>query len=173
VPGDIESGSANQMPFSASLFRCIRSVLGPAGQSVWLFSRKDDGNMSETAASTGSTARNDDGIHAEKHLQDRGSNLVAGVSTANGSWASTPSILAIGDGNGAAGPRGTMQVEGSPQDPRAVHAVVNGIARRAPRGAHADESLRAPVVASQEEIVLAEHLRLELERMYLKEPGLG
>ena len=35
---------------------------------------------------------------------------------------------------------------------------------------HVDESLRAPVVASQEEIVLAEQLRLELKRKYLNEP---
>jgi hypothetical protein len=64
-----------------------------------------------------------------------------------------------------------MPIEEPRQDPRPVDAAVNAVARRAPRGAHADESLRAPVVASQEEIVLAERLRLELERKYLSEPG--
>jgi hypothetical protein len=104
-------------------------------------------------------------------LQDRGSNPVAEPSEAGGSRGSAPSIVAIGDGDGAAGARGTMPVEEPRQDPRAVGAAVNGVAHGATRGAHADESLRAPVVASQEEIVLAEQLRLELKRKYLNWPG--
>jgi hypothetical protein len=78
---------------------------------------------------------------------------------------------AIGNDDGAAGARRTMPVEKPRQDPRAVRAVVDGAAHQAARGMHADESLRAPVVASQEDIVLAEQLRLELERKYLNHPG--
>ena len=52
----------------------------------------------------------------------------------------------------------------------AMQAAVNQAARGATHGVHVDESLRAPVVASQEEIVLAEQLRLELKRKYLNEP---
>src|SRR5207248_9000329 len=43
----------------------------------------------------------------EKHLQDCRSNVVAGASAANGSWASVRSILVIGDGNINTGPPGT------------------------------------------------------------------
>src|SRR5207249_4580904 len=100
------------------------------------------------------TVRNGGRIDAEKPLRNHGSNLVAEASIAGGS-----------------GSGGTTPVEEPRQDSRAVDAAVNWVARRAPRGAHADESLRAPVVASQEEIALAEQLRLELERKYLNEPG--
>jgi hypothetical protein len=82
----------------------------------------------------------------------------------------TPSIVGIADGNGAARVRRTMPVEESRQDPPVVRAAVNQAAHEATRSMHVDESLRAPVVASQEEIVLAEQLRLEFKRKYLNEP---
>jgi len=63
-----------------------------------------------------------------------------------------------------------MPVEEPRHEPRALGgAGVNGVTPAATRGVHANESLRAPVVASQEEIVLAEQLRLELKRKYLNE----
>jgi hypothetical protein len=81
-----------------------------------------------------------------------------------------PSDVAIANGDGAGGARRTMPVEEPRHDPRALGAGVNGVTPAATRGVHANESLRAPVVASQEEIVLAEQLRLELKRKYLNEP---
>ena len=130
------------------------------------------GTMSETVASTESTARSDGGIDVEKRLQDRGSNRVAEASAAGDSGASTPSNVAIANGDGAAaGARRTMPTEEPRHDPPAVGAGVSGVTHGATRGVHANESLRAPVVASQEEIVLAEQLRLELKRKYLNEPG--
>ena len=80
-------------------------------------------------------------------------------------------IFAIGDGDNTAGAPRVIPVEQPGQVPRAVDAAINAVASRAPRGARGDESVRAPVVASQEEIILAERLRLELERKYLREPG--
>jgi hypothetical protein len=121
-------------------------------------------NISEPVASTASTACKDGGFDAE--LQDRGSNRAAEASGAVDSGNSTPFVVAIAGGDVAA-----MPVEKPRQDRRAVRAVVNGAAHGATRGMRADESLRAPVVASPEEIVLAEQLRLELKKKYLNEPG--
>jgi hypothetical protein len=85
--------------------------------------------------------------------------------------ASTASAVAIAYGDVATGALRTMPAEKSRQDSRAVGAVLNGVAHGASRGMHTDDSLRAPVVASQEEIVLAEQLRLEFKRKYLNESG--
>jgi hypothetical protein len=136
---------------------------------VWLFpSRNDDGNVSETVVEV-STARSS-AIEAAKLLQDRGSNRITDASKPGGSELSAPSIFAIRDGDDAAGARCILPSDEPRHDPRVAKAVVNGVARRAPRDAHAYESSRAPVIASQEEIALAEQLRLELERKYLNEP---
>ena len=123
--------------------------------------------MSETVASTESTARNDGGVDA---LQDRRSNAVAQASRAGDSGKFTPPIVGIADGDGAARVRRTMPFEEPRRDPPAVRAAINQASHGATAGMHVDESLRAPVVASQEEIVLAEQLRLELKRKYLNEP---
>src|SRR5947207_15362511 len=57
--------------------------------------------------------------------------------------------------------------------PAVIHAsflrVLNGVAHGVTRSIHADWSLKAPVAASQEEIVLAERLRLAPERKYRSE----
>jgi len=126
--------------------------------------------MSETVASTESTARNDGGVDAEKRLQDRRSNAVAQASQAGDPGKFTPPIVGIADGDGTARVRRTMPAEEPKQDPPAVRAEANQAARGATRGNHVDEALRAPVVASQEEIVLAEQLRLQLKTKYLNEP---
>ena len=122
--------------------------------------------MGETVASKTLTARISVGIDAEKRMQDRESNPVAAVPGV-GSLVSAPSIFTVGEDDDAAGARRTITVEEPRQDPRVVD-VANGVAHRVPRGAPAkDDAWRAPVVASQEEIVLAEQLRLKLERKYL------
>ena len=156
------------MPFSAALFRRARCRLAWQGSLRGFFRRGMTQNTSETVASTESTASSGGGIDAEKRSHDRGSNRF--VESSGDSGDSTPSIVAIADGDGAAGVRRVMPVEEPRHDPRAVGAVVNGIAQGVTRSMHADESLRAPVVASQEDIVLAEQLRLALERRYLNEP---
>jgi hypothetical protein len=156
------------MPFSASLFRLTRYVLGH-GQSVWLFlSRNDDGNVSETVAKS-STARRS-AIEAANLLQDRGSTRITDASKPGGLVPSPPSIFVIADGDDAAGARRMMRSEEPRHDPRVADAAINGLARRVPRDVRADESSRASVVASPEEIALAQQLRLELERKYLNEP---
>jgi len=127
-------------------------------------------NMSETVASTESTARNDGGVDAEKRLQDRRSNAVAQASQAGDSGKFTPPIVGIADGDGTARVRRTMPAQEPRQDPPAVQTAVSHGVYGATHGTHVDESLRAPVVASQEEIVLAEQLRLDLKRKYLHEP---
>ena len=109
-------------------------------------------------------------IEAAKLLQGRGSNRITDASKPGGPELSAPSIFAIRNGDDAAGARRIMPSEGPRHDPRVVDAAVNGPARRVPRDGHVDESSRAPVVASPEEIALAEQLRLELERKYLNEP---
>jgi len=126
--------------------------------------------MSETVASTESTARNNGAIAADNRLKDSRTNGVAEASGTGGSGDSAPSIVGIADGDGAGRVRRTMPAEDPRRDPPAVHTAVNQGVYGATHGTHVDESLRAPVVASQEEIVLAEQLRLELKRKYLNEP---
>ena len=148
------------MPFSAALFHRARCRLAWQGSLRGFFRRGMTQNTNETVALTESTARSRGEIDAEKRSHDRGSNRF--VESSGDSGDSTPSIVAIADGDGAAGVRRVMPVE----EPRHV----NGIAQGVTRSLHADESLRAPVVASQADIVLAEQLRLALERRYLNEP---
>jgi len=109
-------------------------------------------------------------IEAAKLLQDRGSNRITDGAKPGGPEVSAPFIFAIRDGDDTAGARRIMPSDERRHDPRVADAAVNGVARRAPRDAHANESSRAPVIASQEEIALAEQLRFELERKYLNEP---
>ena len=152
------------MPFSAALFHRVRCRLARQGSLRGFF---PPGRMtestSETVASTESTTRSGDEIDAE-----RASNRFAEASGDSGD--STPSTIAIADGDGAAGVGRAIPVEEPRHDSRTVGAVLNGVAHGVTRSINADESLRAPVVASQEEIVLAERLRLALERKYLNEP---
>src|SRR5439155_17031306 len=107
APRAIDRALQTKMPFSASLFRRTRYVLGHAGQSVWLFlSRNDDGNASETGVKVAMARRG--AIEAAKLLQDRGSNRITDASNPGGPELSEPSIFAIRDGDDAAGARRNM-----------------------------------------------------------------
>jgi len=161
---------------SGALFRRARRRLGQHGNLRGFFrlgtilGTMTEKNMSETVASTQSTARNEGGIDADNRFQDSRTNAVAEASGTGNSGDSAPSIVRIADGDGAARVRRTMPFEEPRRDPPAVRAAINQASHGATAGMHVDESLRAPVVASQEEIVLAEQLRLELKRKYLNEP---